>query len=82
MGFLGYSPQSFFYLEPTECLDILEQREKKIKFDHTLMYVAIVNAIGSTTSKDYVYKDIFENNKNAEYTDEEYEGLMEELKKW
>lgn len=82
MGFLGYSPQSFFYLEPTECLDILEQREKKIKFDHTLMYVAIVNAIGSTSSKDYVYQDIFEKNKNAEYTDEEYEGLMEELKKW
>lgn len=82
MGFLGYSPQSFFSLEPTESLEILAESEERIKLDHKLMYVSIVNAIGTTHSKGYQYKDVFDDNSNSEYTEEEKEELIKKLEDW
>lgn len=83
MGFLRYSPQSFFMLEPRECIKIIEQSNQRFKYEHRLQYVATLNAIGNSLSKDYKYKDMFESEpKKKEVTQEEKEEMKDYLLNW
>lgn len=83
MGSLGYSPQSFFILEPYECMDIIEASRKKFQFEHELQYIAMLNAIGPMYIKNYKYRDIFKENKaKKEVTEEEKEDMRKMLEDW
>ena len=83
MGSLGYSPQSFFVLEPKECIDIIEASRKKFQFEHELQYIAMLNAIGPMYIKNYKYRDIFKDNKaKKEVTEEEKEEMRKMLEDW
>ena len=80
---MGYSPQSFFVLEPKECLDIIEASRKRFQFEHELQYIAMLNAIGPMYIKNYKYRDIFKNNKaKKEVTEEEKEDMRKMLEDW
>ena len=80
MGSLGYSPQSFFVLEPKECIDIIEASRKRFQFEHELQYIAMLNAIGPMYIKNYKYRDIFKDNKSKkEVTEEEKEEMRKML---
>ena len=83
MGSLGYSPQSFFVLEPKECIDIIEASSKRFQFEHELQYIAMLNAIGPMYIKNYKYRDIFKDNKaKKEVTEEEKEDMRKMLEDW
>ena len=83
MGSLGYSPQSFFVLEPKECIDIIEASRKRFQFEHELQYIAMLNAIGPMYIKNYKYRDIFKDNKaKKEVTQEEKEDMKKMLEDW
>ena len=83
MGSLGYSPQSFFVLEPKECIDIIEASRKRFKFEHELQFIAMLNAIGPMYIKNYKYRDIFKDNKaKKEVTKEEKEDMRKMLEDW
>ena len=83
MGSLGYSPQSFFVLEPKECIDIIEASRKRFQFEHELQYIAMLNAIGPMYIKNYKYRDIFKDNKaKKEVTEEEKEDMKKMLEDW
>lgn len=83
MGSLGYSPQSFFVLEPKECIDIIEASRKRFQFEHELQYIAMLNAIGPMYIKNYKYRDIFKDNKaKKEVTEEEKEDMRKMLEDW
>ena len=83
MGSLGYSPQSFFVLEPYECIDIIEASRKRFKFEHELQFIAMLNAIGPMYIKNYKYRDIFKDNKaKKEITEEEREDMRKMLEDW
>lgn len=83
MGTLGYSPQSFFVLEPYECIDIIEASRKRFQFEHELQYIAMLNAIGPMYIKNYKYRDIFKDNKaKKEVTEEEKEEMRKMLEDW
>ena len=83
MGSLGYSPQSFFVLEPVECVDIIQASRQRFKFEHELEYVAMLNALGAVFGKNYTYKDVFkENNAKKEVTEEEKEDMRKMLEDW
>ena len=83
MGSLGYSPQSFFVLEPFECIDIIEASRKRFQFEHELNYIAVLNAVGPIFSKNYKYKDVFKENKaKKEITEEEREDMRKMLEDW
>ena len=80
MGSLGYSPQSFFVLEPKECIDIIEASRKRFQFEHELQYIAMLNAIGPMYIKNYKYRDIFKDNKaKKEVTEEEKEEIYKQI---
>ena len=68
---MGYSPQSFFVLEPKECIDIIEASRKRFQFEHELQYIAMLNAIGPMYIKNYRYRDIFKDNKAKKEVTEE-----------
>lgn len=83
MGSLGHSPQSFFVLEPFECIDIIEASRKRFQFEHELQYIAMLNAIGPMYIKNYKYRDIFKDNKaKKEVTEEEKEDMKKMLEDW
>ena len=83
MGSLGYSPQSFFVLEPKECIDIIEASRKRFQFEHELQYIAMLNAIGPMYIKNYKYRDIFKDNKaKKEVTEEEKDEMRKMLEDW
>ena len=83
MGTLGYSPQSFFILEPYECIDIIEASRKRFQFEHELQFIAMLNAIGPMYIKNYKYRDIFKDNKaKKEVTEEEKEDMKKMLEDW
>ena len=83
MGSLGYSPQSFFVLEPKECIDIIEASRKRFQFEHELQYIAMLNAIGPMYIKNYKYRYIFKDNKaKKEVTEEEKEDMRKMLEDW
>ena len=83
MGSLGYSPQSFFVLEPKECIDIIEASRKRFQFEHELQFIAMLNAIGPMYIKNYKYRDIFKDNKaKKEVTQEEKEEMRKMLEDW
>ena len=83
MGSLGYSPQSFFVLEPKECIDIIEASRKRFQFEHELQFIAMLNAIGPMYIKNYKYRDIFKDNKaKKEVTEEEKEDMRKMLEDW
>lgn len=83
MGSLGHSPQSFFVLEPVECMDIIEAARKRFQFEHELQYIAMLNAIGPMYIKNYKYRDIFKDNKaKKEVTEEEKEDMRKMLEDW
>ena len=83
MGSLGYSPQSFFVLEPKECIDIIEASRQRFQFEHELQYIAMLNAIGPMYIKNYKYRDIFKDNKaKKEVTEEEKEDMRKMLEDW
>ena len=80
---LGDSPQSFFVLEPYECIDIIEAARKRFQFEHELQYIAMLNAIGPMYIKNYKYRDIFKDNKaKKEVTQEEKEDMKKMLEDW
>ena len=83
MGSLGHSPQSFFVLEPKECIDIIEASRKRFQFEHELNYIAVLNAVGPMYVKNYRYKDVFKENKaKKEITEEEREDMRKMLEDW
>ena len=83
MGFLNYSPQAFFILEPFEVLDLIEKAKQRIKFDHELQYIATVNAIGATFNKKHKYHDVFKDEvQKKQVTDEEREEMKKFLQDW
>ena len=83
MGTLGYSPQSFFILEPYECIDIIEASRKRFQFEHELQYIDMLNAIGPMYIKNYKYRNIFKDNKaKKEITEEEREDMRKMLEDW
>ena len=83
MGSLGYSPQSFFVLEPKECIDIIEASRKRFQFEHELQYIAMLNAIGPMYIKNYKYRDIFKDNKaKKEVTEEGKDEMRKMLEDW
>lgn len=83
VGFLKYSPQSFFVLEPFEAIEIISKAKTRFKFEHELMYISVRNAIGSMFSKGYKYQDVFkENEAKKEVTEEEKQQMKEFLENW
>ena len=83
MGTLGYSPQSFFVLEPYECIDIIEASRKRFQCEHEMQDIAMLNAIGPMYIKNYKYRDIFKDNKaKKEVTEEEKEDMKKMLEDW
>ena len=83
MGSLGHSPQSFFVLEPVECMDIIKAARKRFQFEHELNYIAVLNAVAPMFSKNYRYKDVFKENKaKKEITEEEREDMRRMLEDW
>ena len=40
----------------------MEKARTRFKYEHELMYVAIINALGKSNSKTYKYYDVFKNN--------------------
>lgn len=83
VGFLHYSPQDFFMLEPVEIIDLLEQAKMRFRYDHELQYIAVLNAIGPIFSKKYKYQNVFENeNKKTTVTDDERKEMIDFLKDW
>ena len=85
MGTLGYSPQSFFVLEPFECLDIMEASRKRLQYEHELQYTAMLNALGNVFVKNYTYKDVFKSNNRRtkkEVTEEEKAEMKDFLENW
>ncbi|SCI51445.1 Uncharacterised protein [uncultured Clostridium sp.] len=83
VGFLNYSPQAFFMLEPCECFEIMQKARTRFKFEHELMYVAFSNAIGSAFSKNYKYNDVFKSSKSKkEVTKEEKQRMKEYFENW
>lgn len=83
MGFLNYSPQTFFILEPVEVLDLMEQARQRIKFDHELQYVAVANAIGGAFNKKHKYQDVFKDDtQKKQVTEEEREEMKRFLEDW
>lgn len=86
MGFLHFSPQDFFILEPVECLEILEKAKERTKFDHELQYIAVMNAIGvafSDKKNKYEYYDVFNTKKKkTQVTDKEKEDMKKYFENW
>ena len=86
MGFLHYSPQDFFVLEPVECLEVLEKAKERIRLDHELQYIATINAIGvafSDKKNKYEYFDVFNaKKKKTQVTEREKEDMKEYFKNW
>ena len=85
MGTLGYSPQSFFVLEPVECLDIMNASRKRLQYEHELQYTAMLNALGNVFIKNYTYKDVFKSNNERtkkEVTEEEKADMKNFLENW
>lgn len=83
MGFLHYSPQAFFDLEPIEALDILKKAKERMRFDHELQYISIINAIGTAFNKNHKYYDVFkESTQKKQVTDEEREEMRKYLENW
>lgn len=83
MGFLHYTPQTFFILEPVEILDLINKAKQRIQFDHELQYVATVNAIGVAFNKKHKYYDVFkEDTQKKQVTEEEREAMRKFLQDW
>ena len=84
IGFYNIPMASFFLLEVTEVLKLLEKMRNRIKFEHELMYIAICNALGKNFSKNYKYYDVFEKKeaKKKEVTQEEKEELKDYFMNW
>ena len=83
MGFLNYTPQAFFILEPVEILDIMDQARQRIKFEHELQYVAVANAIGGAFNKKHKYQDVFkEETQKKQVTEEEREEMKKFFENW
>lgn len=83
VGFLNYTPQTFFILEPVEIVELMEKARQRIKFEHELQYVAVANAIGGAFSKKHKYQDVFKNEKQKkQVTDEEREEMRKFLEYW
>ena len=85
MGTLGYSPQSFFIMEPYECLDVMNTSRKRLQYEHELQYTAMLNALGNVFIKNYTYKDVFKSNNERtkkEVTEEEKADMKNFLENW
>ena len=85
MGTLGYSPQSFFIMEPYECLDVMNASRKRLQYEHELQYTAMLNALGNVFIKNYTYKDVFKSNNERstkEVTEEEKADMKNFLENW
>ena len=42
-------------LEPVEIIELIEKIKLRIQYDHELQYIAFLNALGKSNSKDYKY---------------------------
>lgn len=83
VGFLKFPLNDFYELEPYECVEIMEKARTRFKYEHELMYVAIMNALGKSNSKTYKYYDVFKNNdKKTTVTDEERAEMIAYLQEW
>ena len=61
----------------------MEKARTRFKYEHELMYVAIINALGKSNSKTYKYYDVFKNNdKKTTVTDEERAEMIAYLQEW
>lgn len=80
IGYLGHSLSDFYSLEPKDIVEIIEMASSRVKADHTMQYIATLNAIGMCIGgKDFDYIDIFAKSEsksnNETFTEDEVEFL-------
>ena len=70
----------FFDLEPYMLADFLETAKTRDEYNHRLMYIATMNAVGGMFSDKYRYVDVFDEKQiPKEYSEEEAEKLKSDL---
>ena len=86
MGFYKISTLDFFVLEPVEIIELIEKIKLRIQYDHELQYIAFLNALGKSNSKNYKYFNAFEEpkkkKKKTTVTDEEKEDIINYFNSW
>ena len=61
----------------------MDKAKQRIKLDHELEYVAIMNALGSCLNKNHKYFNAFkEESRKKQVTDEEREEMKNFLENW
>ena len=84
MGFYKISTLDFFVLEPVEIIELIEKAKLRIQYDHELQYIAFLNALGKSNSKNYKYFNAFEEpkKKKTTVTEQEKEDMINYLQNW
>lgn len=75
------SIHDFDEFELKDVIQMIEEDDLKLKFNHTSQYIATLNAVGQMLSKNYKYIDIFKDNnkKSKELSEDEYNAFLEEF---
>ena len=85
MGFYKISTLDFFVLEPVEIIELIEKIKLRIQYEHELQYIAFLNALGKSNSKNYKYFNAFEEpkkKKKTTVTEKEKEDMINYLQNW
>ena len=86
MGFYKISTLDFFVSEPVEIIELIEKAKLRIQYDHELQYIAFLNALGKSNSKNYKYFNAFEEpkkkKKKTTVTEEEKEDMINYFNSW
>ena len=72
-------------LEPVEIIELIEKIKLRIQYEHELQYIAFLNALGKSNSKDYKYFNAFEEpkkKKKTTVTEKEKEDMINYLQNW
>lgn len=79
IGILGMNMNDFLGTEPLFVIRTIKAKQEYLKMEHFSSYIATRNAIGQMISSKYKYYDMFEEEKQKEYTEEEAEDIKAEL---
>lgn len=61
----------------------MEKAEERIRFQHELDYISVINAIGTALSKNHKYYNAFEHkDKKTQVTEDEREEMKKFFENW